>query len=83
MVEKNWSVGEDATGVELGRFATEEEAAEFISTLDPASAYEGCYWLTNLRDPEAETDAYGFSADQHLDGTESDAAAYRANSWMF
>jgi hypothetical protein len=32
--------------------------------------------------PVKKRDAYGFTTDQHLDGTESEAAAYRANRWM-
>lgn len=47
-----WSVGEDATGVELGRFASEDEAANFIATLDPAKAHAGCYWLTDMETQE-------------------------------
>ena len=31
---------------------------------------------------EKQLDAYGFSAEQRLVGTEDEAAAYRANRWM-
>ena len=36
----------------------------------------------NVFRPKKQLDAYGFSAEQRLVGTEDEAAAYRANRWM-
>lgn len=85
MKDKRWSVGQGATGVELGRFDTEAEAAEFIDTLDPTKAYEGAYWLVDTRSDDAkEEDMRLFIANRYahswrLIAAEHDRRAFEAN----